>query len=80
MDDVENIQNIYDRDLPKNYFKMTEDGLECLDCDPSIFSDSFKKENEHFKLNIDKNGVEIKVKDGDDAAEIKIGKNGMKIK
>ena len=80
LDDVENIQNIYDRDLPKNYFKMTEDGLECLDCDPSIFSDSFKKENEHFKLNIDKNGVEIKVKDGDDAAEIKIGKNGMKIK
>jgi hypothetical protein len=29
---VENTTNTYDGDLPKHYYKMTLEGLECLDC------------------------------------------------
>ncbi|GGK46767.1 MULTISPECIES: PspC domain-containing protein [Flavobacteriaceae] len=79
LDDVDNVQNVHDRDMPKHYYKMTENGLECLDCDPSIFGERYKRENEHFKLNIDNNGVEINVNDGDNNAAIKINENGLKI-
>ncbi len=53
LNDVDNVQDIYDGDMPKHYFKMTENGLECLDCDPNIFGDEFKKDNENYKLKID---------------------------
>ena len=79
LNDVDNVQNIYDGDMPKHYFKMTENGLECLDCDPSIFGDEFNRANENFKLNIDENGVEIKVNDGDKDAKVKIDEKGIKI-
>ena len=79
LNDVDNVQNVHDRDMPKHYYKMTENGLECLDCDPTIYGERYKKENEHFKLNIDSNGVEIKVNDGANNAEIKINENGLKI-
>ncbi|MDF1518549.1 MAG: PspC domain-containing protein, partial [Lutibacter sp.] len=64
LNDVDNVQNIYDGDMPKHHYKMTENGLECLDCDPSIFGNDYKRNHENFKLNIDENGVEIKVNDG----------------
>ncbi|MDP3357996.1 MAG: PspC domain-containing protein [Lutibacter sp.] len=80
LNDVDNVQNIFDGDMPKHYYKMTENGLECLDCDPSIFGDEFKSDNENFKLNMDENGgFKIKVNDGDKNAEVKIDKNGVKI-
>lgn len=79
LNDVDNVQNIYDGDMPKHYFKMTENGLECLDCDPSIFGDDFKNNNENFNLNIDENGVEIKVNDGEKDAKVKIDEKGVKI-
>ena len=79
LNDVDNVQNIYDGDMPKHYYKMTENGLECLDCDPSIFGDDFKSDNENFKLNIDETGVEIKVNDGDKDAKVKIDEKGIKI-
>ena len=62
------------------FTKWLKNSLECLDCDPSIFGDSYKRENEHFNLNIDRNGVKIKVKDGDGNAEIKLDENGLIIK
>ena len=80
LDDVDNIQNIHDRDMPKHLYKMTDNGLECLDCDLSSYGNSFKSENEHFKLNIDENGVELKVNDGNNDAEVKIDENGIIIK
>ncbi|UMB61881.1 PspC domain-containing protein [Lutibacter sp. A80] len=76
---VDNVQQIYDRDMSKNHYKMTKDGLECLDCDPAIYGRHYKKEEENFKLNIDSKGVEIKVNDGNNKAEIKINENGVKI-
>ncbi len=79
LNNVENVQNIYDGDMPKHYFKMTENGLECLDCDPSIFGDDYKKEKGNFKLNIDENGVEMKVNDGDKDTKVKIDEKGVKI-
>ena len=30
--DVDNVQSIYDNDMVKHYFKMTAEGLSCLDC------------------------------------------------
>lgn len=80
LNDINNVQNIFDGDMPKHYYKMTENGLECLDCDPSIFGDDFKRDNENFKLNIDENGVEIKVNDGEKNAEVTIDENGVKVK
>jgi phage shock protein PspC (stress-responsive transcriptional regulator) len=79
LNDVDNVQNIYDGDMPKHYFKMTEKGLKCLDCNPSIFGDEFKKDNENFKLKIDEKGVEIKVNDGENDAQVSIDENGVKI-
>ena len=80
LNDVDNVQNIYDGDMPKHYFKMTEKGLECLDCDPNIFGDEFNEDNDNFKLKIDENKVELKVNNGDKNAEVTIDENGVKIK
>ena len=61
------------------YFKMTDKGLECLDCDPSIFSQSYQKENGFIKVDIDTEGAKINLKDGENDAEIKLDKNGITI-
>lgn len=79
LDDVENIQNIYDRNMPKHYFIMTEKGLECLDCDSSIFGDDYKTSYENFKLKINGEGVEVKINDGENKAEVIIDENGIEI-
>jgi len=79
LNDVENVQNIYDRNMPKHYFKMTEVGLECLDCDPSIYGEDYKERNDSFKLKIDKKGVQVKINDGEEKAEVKIDENGIEI-
>ena len=79
LDDVENVQDIYDRDMPKNHFQMTEEGLTCLDCDPNSFGDDYKEKNGYFNLNIDKDGLEMSVKDGDDKADVKIDETGIEI-
>tara|TARA_R110001583_G_scaffold34847_1_gene116576 strand:+ start:21115 stop:22869 length:1755 start_codon:yes stop_codon:yes gene_type:complete len=80
LDDVDNVQNINDRDMPRHLYKMTSKGLECLDCDSSIYGTNYKDGNENFKLNIDENGVELKINDGNNNAEVKIDENGIIIK
>ena len=80
LNNVSNIQNIRDHDMPKHYYRMTENGLECLDCDVDLFSETNKNNREHFNLNIAKNGVKIKVNDGNNDAEVNIDKNGIIIK
>ncbi|GFD92799.1 hypothetical protein KUL156_52770 [Alteromonas sp. KUL156] len=32
LDDVKNVQNVYDRDMANHHFKMTSKGFNCLDC------------------------------------------------
>ena len=58
---------------------MTEKGLECLDCDPSIFSESYQKEHGFIKVDIDTEGAKINLKDGENDAEIKLNKDGITI-
>lgn len=79
LDDVKNIQKINDRDMPKHYYKVTEDGLKCLDCDSSIYGRNYKKELEEFNLKIDEDGVELKINgnDSNSEAKVKIDKNGI---
>lgn len=79
LDDVKNIQKVNDRDMPKHYYKATEDGLECLDCDSSIYGRNYKKELEEFNLKIDEDGVELKINgnDSNSEAKVKIDKNGI---
>ncbi len=77
--DVKNVQNIYDRDMPKHFYKMTDDGLECLDCDPSIFGHGYKSNIKQISLNIDKDGLEVKIKDDDGDAKLKLDKKGILI-
>ncbi|PCH52037.1 MAG: hypothetical protein COC22_04720, partial [Flavobacteriaceae bacterium] len=69
-----------DRDMPRHFYKMTESGLECLDCDPNIYGNSYKNSSEQFKLNINSDGVKIKIKSGDKNTEVKIDKSGIIIK
>ena len=80
LDDVDNIQNINDRDMPKHYYKMTENGLECLDCDEAVFGRDYKEKLEKFNLKIDEDGVEVIINDGENDAEVKIDENGIRIK
>ncbi|SFS80197.1 PspC domain-containing protein [Lutibacter maritimus] len=79
LNDVDNIQNIHDRDMPKNYYKMTENGLECLNCNEAIFGDDYKEKNGSFNLKLDENGLKIKVNDNNKNAEVNIDETGMTI-
>jgi len=79
LDDVDNLQDVHDRNMPKHYYKMTDKGLECLDCDPNIFGHDYKSNNKQFSLNIDKDGLEVKIKDDDGDAKLKLDKNGLLI-
>ncbi|WP_372744761.1 PspC domain-containing protein [Lutibacter sp.] len=63
LNDIDNVQNIHDRDMPKNYFKMTENGLECLDCNETIFGEDYKEKNGSFNLKLDEKGLKVKVND-----------------
>ncbi len=76
--DVDNVQNIYDRDMPKHYYKMTEDGLSCLDCDESW--DHNIDDSGSFKMKIDEKGVNINIiSDDNENAKVIIDENGVKI-
>ena len=79
LDHVVSVQGINDRDMPKHYYKMTENGLECLDCDAAIFGDKYKRKLENFNLKIDEDGVEVKIKtnNGQSDAKVKIDENGI---
>lgn len=79
LNDVDNIQNIHDRNMPKNYYKMTENGLECLNCNEAIFGDDYKEKNGSFNLKLDENGLKIKVNDNDKNAEVNINETGITI-
>ena len=76
---IKTSQNIYRGDMPEHHFKMTNDGLECLDCDDNTWRID-EEEHDGVKLNIDENGLELKINDDGEKAEIKIDENGVRIK
>ena len=74
--DVDNVQNIYDNDMAKHYFKMTKEGLSCLDCSDDVFN--IESDDESFHMKIDEEGVHINVKeDGEKKSEVKINSSGV---
>jgi len=79
LENIDNLQNIHNRDMPKHYFKMTENELECLDCSEDIFGDDYKKRNGSFNLNVDENELKLEIKHGNKDAEVTIDKNGVSI-
>ncbi|HKJ07121.1 MAG TPA: PspC domain-containing protein [Flavobacteriaceae bacterium] len=76
--DVDNVQDIYDRDMPMNYFKMTSKGLDCMDCNPDIFRNDFD-DDKKFNLEISEDSVKVQVNNGTEEAEVEINQNGVTI-
>ena len=63
--------------MAKHYFKMTGNGLTCLDCDEYEIRND---EAESFNMKIDENGVRIEVQnESNENAEVKIDENGLTI-
>jgi len=74
--DVDNAQNIYDRDMAKHHYKMTESGLTCMDCEEFEFNTNINSDS--FNMKIDKSGVHIQVEDDEnEKAVVKIDENGI---
>ncbi|MDC9722126.1 MAG: PspC domain-containing protein [Urechidicola sp.] len=76
LDDVANVQNIYDPRMVKHHYIMTDSELDCLDCDESDHNTD--EENVHLK--IDDDGMHLKINSEDGEAEVKIDENGVTIK
>ena len=77
--DVYNVQNIYDKDMAKHYFLMTQDGFTCLDCDENVMR--IEGDNDSFNMKIDEDGVHIDIQEnGRDKSEVKIDASGVVVK
>jgi phage shock protein PspC (stress-responsive transcriptional regulator)/uncharacterized protein YheU (UPF0270 family) len=78
--DIENTNGIIDNEMGGKFWKMTENGLTCLNC-PVVSEVKVSLKNgihvndKDAKVNIDENGIDIKSKD----ATVKIDENGIKI-
>lgn len=95
IDDVENVTNTYDADMVGRRWKMTEDGLECIDCDgiehrkndDSDFPEPPGPPTEPLPpgdVNVKSKDANVKIdKDGinikSKEAEVNIGKDGIHI-
>jgi hypothetical protein len=78
---MKTVEDMYNRDKIDHYYVMTDNGLDCLDC-PEVIEENEEivEEKDGVKLNIDENGVELKINDDGEQAEVKIDENGVKIK
>lgn len=79
--DVDNTDEIYDRDMVGMYWKMTDNGLECLNCPKIGTHRKYRGEGVHIedkdaRVMIDENGIEVRSKD----AHVKIDESGIKIR
>ena len=80
---IETKQDMYRRDMGGHYFKMTREGLECLDCDESDFWSSDEEDDkveDGVDVNINSDGVEVKINDDDKKVEMKLDEDGLKVK
>lgn len=81
--DIDNTNEILDEEMGGKFWKMTENGLTCLNC-PKADSNKVHVDlkngihvhDKDAKVNIDEHGIDIQSKDGD----VKIDENGIKIK
>jgi phage shock protein PspC (stress-responsive transcriptional regulator) len=72
--DVDNITNTYDQDMLRRRWKMTEKGLECVDCDG--IENLSEKEVEVEKVIINEDGINVKDEHGN---HVVIDENGINI-
>ncbi len=75
LDDVANVQNIFDRNMVNHHYTMTNSQLNCLDC-----TDIINESDKNIQLKIDTDGMNLKIKSDDGDAEINIDNSGMTIK
>ncbi|MDJ0644644.1 MAG: PspC domain-containing protein [Flavobacteriaceae bacterium] len=75
---IETTNDMYRRDMPEHYFKMTDEGLECLDCKNDDWNTE-DEEKDGVKVNLDEDGLEIKINDDGEKAEVKVDENGVRI-
>lgn len=73
LNNVENTDDIYDDDMVKHYFKMTEAGLQCLDCREIIKNN----DEDNVNLKIDVDGIDIKVNEDGKTSRVKVGENRL---
>jgi len=74
---IDNTQHLLDTAMPKHYFKMSDNGLDCMDCGPALLGD--KDLEDKLSLKIDKKGVRIRVESGEEPTAITLDKNGIHI-
>jgi hypothetical protein len=79
--DIDNVQNVYDRDMLNRNWKMTENGLSCLNCtgmeSTTDGSDVHINDEDVNEVNINENGVHVVGKNGE---QISIDSNGVQIR
>jgi phage shock protein PspC (stress-responsive transcriptional regulator) len=77
--DVDNTNEYYDEEMVGKFWKMTDNGLTCLNCPKRtrIHPDVFQVEEEDgpAKVKIDENGIEVHSKD----AHVKIDEHGVNV-
>jgi len=78
--DVDNTDEIFDEEMVGIYWKMTDNGLTCLNCPERLKRQIHRSEGLHIedkdaKVKINENGIEVKSKD----AHVKIDENGINI-
>ncbi len=77
--DVYNLQNIYDNDMARHYFEMTQDGFACLDCDENVIN--IESDDDSFNMKIDDEGVHIEIQEnGKERSEVQIDASGVVVK
>jgi len=76
---VKTTHDMYRGDMAGHHFKMTREGLDCLDCDEDIWRTE-AAEKDGVKLKIDEEGFELKINDDGEKAEVKIDEKGVRIK
>ena len=76
LDDVDNTTNTYDGDMVDRRWKMTEKGLECIDCKDLIDADEVRKhKSKDEDIVIDENGIRV----SSDETEVKINEDGIHV-
>lgn len=75
LDDVDNTTNTWDGDMINRRWKMTEKGLECIDCD-NLESVSGHHGDWNENVTINEDGIHV----SESGTDIKIDENGIRIK
>ena len=77
---------MYSRDMAKHYFKMTDEGMECLDCPPpkaeSVDNekDTIIDAKDGININLNKDSLKIEFNDNNEKSEINVSEERVIIK